>query len=771
MSLTWTTPAWMWPLLLVLAAGAVIWTVSIYGRSRPSPPAHLTRWLVILRSLALLLLVLAVAGPLLSRHFKEEVPARLVFLLEDSSSMGIEDGVFPGKETPVSRWQQSLHFATQLDSALQVRSWPGQWVFLRGNGISALDEYRLSDPVIPDPQSHGTNLEALLKQTHDRLIGDPVAGVLLVSDGQETAGSGVSRSEGRRPQDISALKQVSGSWDLLVAGAGDPAGAADRLIRDVRYPETVFAGDEIVIEWTLTHRFLDQAEIPPVTASLSENGTILRDTTFVPTQETIRLEMPLKTGDEGLRVLELGVSALDNERFLANNQVSMGVNVQRSRSRILVLADRPGWDLRFLTQAALAEPRLEMSVVYQAADGPVFADSLVTWTNPTESEDWAVWDGVVVLGWQHYVGQLDWSLLKTAVDNGLGLWVIPAAERPGTRQLPTPAEGLAGMLPVTAQRFRWMDGEFRADILAGASSHPVLNQVGSSALAQLPPLRRMVGAIARPQALVLLEARSRTAADKDSPAIPLLVVNPGPPGKVAWFGGQRLWELAFWSPSQGSQGAGDNAGGKAANRLIQNMLVWLAADDEESGLNFAGNRSLYREAETISLGAQWLDIRGLPVLDQAMTLILREQLDQEKLGPDLSFSMGPMDPLTGLAQVDLPPLPPGQYQIQLQGHSDPQVLSPLDFFTVSAHSLEETQVRQDQRRLRQLAHQRDGQYVSLEGEDALNEALDFIDQMDVTPRIVERRNRWDFWSGWPFLIMVVLLLGTEWFLRRRNGLL
>ena len=44
-------------------------------------------------------------------------------------------------------------------------------------------------------------------------------------------------------------------------------------------------------------------------------------------------------------------------------------------------------------------------------------------------------------------------------------------------------------------------------------------------------------------------------------------------------------------------------------------------------------------------------------------------------------------------------------------------------------------------------------------------ALRVADSVDL------RRNRWDFWSGWPFLVLVSVLLGLEWFLRRRNGLL
>ena len=44
-------------------------------------------------------------------------------------------------------------------------------------------------------------------------------------------------------------------------------------------------------------------------------------------------------------------------------------------------------------------------------------------------------------------------------------------------------------------------------------------------------------------------------------------------------------------------------------------------------------------------------------------------------------------------------------------------------------------------------------------------------QRDWSGGEVSRRSRLDFWSGWPFLLVVAVLLGLEWFLRRRNGLL
>ena len=136
MSLTWTAPVWMWPLLLVMAAGAVVWTVHVYRRTRPLPEPRLTRLLVILRGAALLALLAAVAGPVLSRSHRRVLPGRLEVVLEDSGSMDIADVREAGNPAgePVTRWNSALAFAARVDSALQAVDWPGEAVFLRGNG-------------------------------------------------------------------------------------------------------------------------------------------------------------------------------------------------------------------------------------------------------------------------------------------------------------------------------------------------------------------------------------------------------------------------------------------------------------------------------------------------------------------------------------------------------------------------------------------------------------------------------------------------------------
>lgn len=770
MFLTWTAPVWMWPLLLVLAAGAVIWTVKIYRRTRPAPGRGLRWVLPALRSVALLLLVLAVAQPVLSRLWRQEVPARLVQVIEDSGSMALIEGTDASGQGS-SRWEASLAFSARLDSALAARGWTGQTVRLRGNGLEPVQEFRLDDPVVTDPVAHGTDLNQLLRQAGDHTVDVPVRAVVLFSDGQETRQSGSDAAPGVRS------RSLAGTPTLQVLGAGDPVGSADRLIKDLRYPDTAYAGDEIVVEFAVTHRFLDGRQPEPVTVTLTESGELVAEQSFTLDRATTALEIPFSAGEEGLRVFELEVSSLDNERFLANNKVSLAVNVRRGRSRILVLADRPGWDLRFLAQAALAEPRVELAMVHPSASGPVYADSLVSWQEPAAATGWNNWDAVILYGWTGRFGALDWDRLGQAVAEGLGLLVLPGTEVPGQRAISAPPPGLAKLLPVAADRWRWVEADFEAEVPGNAAGHPVVVGLGGAdepdrtgrTLAGLPPLRRVLGVEAGPGALRLLDAGPGDRA-AGAVRLPLLVADAAGQGRVLFFGGRRLWELAFWEPGLRVPGA---VGGEpqAARRLLQNLLVWLAAGQDESGLVFTGRRAFYQEGERITLAAQWRDMRGQPVLDKGLSLFLKGVDPAGQAGAEKVFAMHRATGSSGPAVVQLPPLPPGSYAVRLQGAGDPPVAGPEEFLVVAAHSIEETQVRQDQRRLLQLAAASGGALHSLSSDQALDEVTAALAALDWTASWRERRVRLDFWAGWPFLGVMVVLLGCEWYLRRRNGLL
>lgn len=776
MAIHWSTPVWMWPLLLVIAAGAVLWAVRAYGQTLPRPSRQLARTLVLLRAAVFLLLLLAIAGPVLSHLLTRTRPAELAIVLEDSGSMMIGDA---GSDTARNRWQEAMSIAAHLDSVLSEHDLPVVPVVVRGNGLNAIAEFRLTDPVITEPVGHGTSLGSLQRQVADRLAGRPVRAMVVVSDGQETAGWGNSgRQKNFRPAKL---------WPLFVVGVGDANGPPDRVLKDLRYPDTAYEGDQVVVEFAVDHRYLGapdnaggEREITARLLGPDGSSDVVAEKTLRSSEKLVPFEMTFSPQGVGLQSYSLEVEILDNERFPANNKASLAVNVRQERARVLLLTSMPSWDVRFLAQAAAMEQRIALTVVHPSARGMVYADSLVRWTPPQDVAQWLRWDAVVLTGWQGHLARIDWAVLGQAVEHGLGLLVTAGSSSgPGGGPVAfAPPADLALLLPVNVAKWRWLPGPFFVGAPAAVAGHPILGGVGLEAagqqtvramgLASLPPVAQVADVVAGNGSEVLLTGRARRSTGNAAEHIMLAVASRGQ-GRVAWFGGRHLWELAFWENSRGSQSADNEV--HPGRRLARNLLVWAAAGLEESGLAFTGRQTFFQEGEPIRLGAQWRDMRGRPVSDRQLSLVLRGGETPADSTREQTFALRMSTEQAGLAEVALPPLAPGRYTVQLVGAGDPPVLGRQEVLIVADHSVEMTQVRMDRRRLTQLAAQGGGRFYDAGSADDMRRLVDNLLAVDWTGDEISERRRFEFRAGWPLLVLVVVLLGIEWYLRRRNGLL
>ena len=62
-----------------------------------------------------------------------------------------------------------------------------------------------------------------------------------------------------------------------------------------------------------------------------------------------------------------------------------------------------------------------------------------------------------------------------------------------------------------------------------------------------------------------------------------------------------------------------------------------------------------------------------------------------------------------------------------------------------------------------------GSFFAGSDQGAIDELVRRLGEIDWRPDTVTERRRLDFWTTWVFLGLVAVLLGLEWFLRRRQG--
>ena len=749
MHLTWGIAGPAWPALLLVMVAAVLWIRRHYRLTEPRVRPARRYLLTTLRSAAVLAALIGFAVPALVKDTIEIRLPEVVVLVEDSASMDIAD-------TPesASRWDRASELAAGVDSLLGLSGRDVAVDFLRGNGLGPTANWLSGADA--RPVNEGTDLESLVDGINRRWSRRPLRGVILLADGNETVRLGTAAGPGR----------AAGARTLIV-GLGDVEGPPDRFIQDLRYPEVVHAGDEAVVEVVIGSR--GSATDAPFVLRLMREGEQIAEVVgrHEAADNLTRVELRLRPEEAGLGVYELSVDPLPGERYRANNRATLALAVRKSRSRLLVLSGRSGWDVRFLAQAAEAGDRLDLDVVHAGPSGPVRNPGARPWTPPRTAADWREWDGVVCIGWSGLAERIEWNSLAEAVAQGMGLLVLAA----GQRSDPPPA--LAGLLPLRpgidfGGGFR--PGGWRISPSPVAVGHPLLDGVSIPVDASrsgepywLSPLESVPAVSPLAGATTVLEAVPAPGRAGDSR--PLLVSGEIAGIRSAWFGGHPFWELAFWQPPAVIPDDLPHP----ISRLARNLLVWTAEGDVLAGVSLVGHRNVYAEGERINLEARRRGLTGVGG-EAPKVLELRAAADSAGSG-GMTFGMTPAVGEPGCSTVLLPPLPPGEYVARATSGRDGRTEGREQTFVVTSHSQEEIQVRQDRRRLRDLAAALGGSYLAGDDPEALAGIGDFISLLDLEPEPVARHSREPLWSGWSILLLTVALLAVEWILRRRWGML
>ncbi len=732
MTVQWQIPVWGWPVLVAAAVACAWWTWRAYADTTPAPAPRVRRLLASLRVAVCLAVLLAVAGPLLVRTRTVVEPAVVALVVEDSGSMALADG-----PAGPDRWRRAWDAVAMADSVLAASGDAPDVIVMQGNGRAAPVPRILAEAVVDTPRAVGTDLASLVAQVRQQLLARQLRGIVLVSDGHGEP----------------AAAAMSAGVPVVLAGVGEAAGGADRYLADLRYPDRVHRGEPMTVEVAVGQRREAGAATPAdsLRVTLSRDGEVVAEAK-APAADLVRRDLVFTPDRTGLTVLEVAVEALDNERFPGNNRATIAVDVRPDRSRVLLLAPVPGWDVRFLAQAARREARLGLTVVQPGPTGPVLADSLVAWQAPMTASAWTdAWDAVVLAGppgaWLPDVG----VSLAAAVNDGLGLLMLAADGSSERRARPWPVP-LLNVAPVQTVGDLPTRGDFVVAAAAGGATHPVTGGLGDG-LGDLPPLRWLQRAQARTGGDVLLEAAAGG---------PVLVVGRPGRGRTLWFGGRRLWEQAFWQlPAQGGEGEHPGA------RLLRQMLLWTTLGDDAGGIALLGSRLVFEEGEPVPVAVSWRDLGGDPVVGRPMVL----DVAAEGGGEARTFALQPDPARPGVAVGTVPPLPPGRWVLTPRGGGDDGPAGDPRRVVVTRAGSEQAQVGQDRRALRQLAGRLGGAYVDLAGAGGRDEFLAAVAELEADPVPVARRSRHEPAAGWPWLVLSVGLLGAEWSMRRRQGLL
>jgi len=338
-------PWWLMLAIGLAAAGVAAW---LYLRAARLALRDRIA-LALLRGAALALLVVCLAGPVLL--VATAVPRRNVVavLIDDSRSMGISDA--GGR----SRLDEALRsfapgsggIVRQLESRFQVRTFRFSELLAP---VSAADSIR--------PTGRETDMASALAAVRQRLAGEPLAGVVVASDGGENAGTLLTDP---------LLAYRAAGIPVHTVGYGAERFDHDLSVELDPLPAAVSRGATLVADVRVRQRGLGAGTVSVV---VEDNGAIVGQSTVrLPASgEMATVPVSFTLGETGPRALRVRVPVQPGERVAENNLASADLVVLDRRQRILYFEGEPRFEVKFLRRALRDDEQLHVTTLQRTAD-------------------------------------------------------------------------------------------------------------------------------------------------------------------------------------------------------------------------------------------------------------------------------------------------------------------------------------------------------------------------------------------------------------------
>jgi len=367
-SLAFQHPSVLWiGLPLMLPLGWFIYQrqrLNLGGISR-----RLQNGLTATRIIILLILIFVLSGPYLSLDQSIDKRPILAYFLDDSQSMALPAGPFED-ESEIQRISETLGYAkTDAETRKAVNRLSR--AKLAGDVLEAKREqlitsladkydlrfYQLADHLerlptagpawtLPESKTKGasTRLGDGIAQLIEEAAGREIAGIVLMSDGQNNAG--LSPAEAVR-----AAREVSAP--IFSVPCGSEAPVRDLSVADLFAPDLVSVGDTVHVSATIALQGYQETAVEVLLLDGTEKTPLSRKELLLRNTEPQTVDLTFEAKRPGPRTLT--VKAIPKaglpDNLAENDSDSVVVRVSDEKLRVLYVEGPPRWQFRFLKNA------------------------------------------------------------------------------------------------------------------------------------------------------------------------------------------------------------------------------------------------------------------------------------------------------------------------------------------------------------------------------------------------------------------------------------
>jgi hypothetical protein len=558
----------------------------------------------------------------------------------------------------------------------------------------------------PDFTSRQTNLHEQLKKIEEQSQGKNLRQVLLISDGINNAG-------------LNPSFQLYG-LNLSTVGLGDTIPKKDVFISSLRFNKISYKGS-----------------LFPIVAEVAQNGysgvfiqvkvikggqTIASQIVFLDAGENFKsVEFLIEAQGEGLQTYQIAIDPVEGEFTTENNQKSAFVEVIEAKQQILLVAAAPHPDIKALRSVLDQNESYELTIHIHGIDD---------WNYSTE------FDLAILHQMPSRIG--DANSLLDRIPSTTPKWFILGSQT--DLNLFSQMNGLMELRRNSPQP----DRVFPA--YSPNYDRFIFETEQRDFLRNLPPVAVPFGEYKiYPNAEIMLFQRvGNVLTDR-----PLLMTGMVGDAKTAVMIGEGLWNWRL-----------DNIKreGKEFDQLFSKLIQYLAAREDNRKFRFYPIKNEWDEGETIIFESEGYNDILEKIYNYQVDIRLRNEAD--------SVMEYTYEPTASSARYRVSGLKSGIYRYEgrtsLQGNTEVD----RGEFLVTRREVELSNLTANHGLMRTMANNHGGKYYDINEIDALS--ADFKN-LDTTQRIISEEaflpaNR----LLWLFLLLV-LIAGTEWFLRKYYG--
>jgi uncharacterized membrane protein len=340
-------------LIFVLMVSLVAATIWAYRSARGRSGRVFRGFLIVLRTVVLCFLAFCLLKPFLTIYQNNPDDSYLLVMADRSMSMQITDS--ENGESRLKRVNKLLFGENTEDNDGLLEKLNANKFKVRLFGFDT-EAKRIPNEVLQSAEGENTNIPNAVNEALDDLQGIPLSGIVLCTDGVDRSGTDIQKL---------VMQVRERKVPIHTVGIGSEEGIPDIELVKVDVPRT--AEEDFPVDITATVKRTGNTK-KNVTIQLIENGRIIKTFPIDIKNETTRVPLKFTPRHPGTQKYEVHVLTETDEAIPQNNTKTFILKVAPTKRVKILFVSRPYPGFKYIKRALQDDPNIILTDRYITSD-------------------------------------------------------------------------------------------------------------------------------------------------------------------------------------------------------------------------------------------------------------------------------------------------------------------------------------------------------------------------------------------------------------------